>query len=301
MSALAYTAVNVCMRQLTTLACDPIWAVFNRELGTTLLVTPWLLWRVLHGRPTLPSGRTLRRLVLVALLIQVVGNTCAQWALGVVGLAISIPAIFGAMITGGAVLGHFWLGERVSRRSMAAIGLLLASLVLLGQGAESAGFSVSGSDAVSPNPLLLIVAVAAAGLAGSVFAVLNVAIRHSVTGTTVPAAVALLIPLMGVVSLGPVSVCRLGLEPFYSATREQLALMAAAGAFNLIGFVTLIHGLQRTTVVNANALNASQVAMASLAGIALFHESPNPWLLLGGCLTVAGLLWIDLPVDGGGL
>ena len=133
------------------------------------------------------------------------------------------------------------------------------------------------------------------------FAVLNIAIRHSVTRTTVPAAVALLIPLMGVVSLGPVSVCRLGLEPFYSTTREQLALMAAAGAFNLIGFVTLIHGLQRTTVVNANALNASQVAMASLAGIALFHESPNPWLLLGGCLTVAGLLWIDRPVDGGGL
>ena len=57
-----------------------------------------------------------------------------QWALGIVGLAISIPAIFGAMITGGAVLGHFWLGERVSRRSMAAIGLLLASLVLLGTG-----------------------------------------------------------------------------------------------------------------------------------------------------------------------
>ena len=54
--------------------------------------------------------------------------------------------------------------------------------------------------------------------------------------------------------------------------------MAAAGVFNLIGFLGLIYGLQRTTVVHANVVNASQVAMAAVAGMALFHEPPNPWL-----------------------
>lgn len=300
-SALAYTAVNVCMRRLTTLHCDPFWAVFNRELVTTLLVGPWVLWRAIGGRPTLPAGRALRQLLLVGLLIQVVGNVCAQWALGVVGLAISIPAVFGAMMTGGAVLGHFWLGERVSHRSMAAIGLLLASLVLLGQGAESARRLAVGPDGVAPSPLLLVTAMAAAGSAGAVFAVLNITIRRLVTRSTLPTAVAFLIPLMGAVSLGPISLGRLGVAPLHGTSWEQFALMAAAGAFNLIGFVGLILGLQRTTVVHANALNASQVALASLAGVALFREPPTPWLLLGVCLTIVGILWIDRPVDAAAL
>jgi drug/metabolite transporter (DMT)-like permease len=239
--------------------------------------------------------------LLVGLLIQVVGNVCAQWALGVVGLAVTIPAVFGIMIASGAVLGRVWLGEHVSFRSMAAITLLLASLVLLGQGAESAGRLIAGSDTVAPSLLVLVLAVAAAGLAGAVFAILNITIRHSVTRTTLPTAVAFLIPLTGAVSLGLISVCRLGLEPFWHTPWRQLALMAAAGVLNLIGFLGLIHGLQRTTVVHANALNASQVAMATVAGMALFHEPPNPWLLLGVGLTILGILWIDRPVDGGGL
>ena len=237
----------------------------------------------------------------MGLLIQVVGNVCAQWSLGVVGLAITIPAVFGLLMTGGAVLGHFWLGERVSLRSMAAIALLLASLVLLGQGAESAGRSIGASDAISASPLMLALAVAAAGLAGAVFAVLNITIRHSVTRTTLPMAIAFLIPMTGVISLGPIFIFRLGIDQLAHTPWEQLALMAAAGLFNLIGFVALIHGLQRTTVVHANALNASQVAMASVAGIALFHESPNPWLLVGVFLTIVGTLWIERPADAGSL
>ena len=138
---------------------------------------------------------------------------------------------------------------------------------------------------------------AAAGLAGAVFAVLSITIRHSVTRTTLPAAVAFLIPLTGVISLGPICVCRLGIVQLANTPWEQLALMAAAGLFNLIGFVSIIHGLQRTTVVHANALSASQVAMSSIAGIALFHEPPNPWLVIGVCLTIVGTLWIERPAD----
>jgi drug/metabolite transporter, DME family len=300
-SALAYTAVYVVMRQLTTLSCDPVWAVFNRELVTAIIVGSWLLWQAMHGRPTLPSGSALGLLLLVGLLIQVVGNVCVQWALGVVGLAITIPAVFGTAIAGGAVLGRVWLGEHVSRRSMAAIAVLLASLVLLGQGAESVGRSIAASDAIAASPLMLAMAVAAAGLAGAVFSVLSTTIRHSVTRTTRPMAVAFLIPLTGVISLGPICVYRLGVEQLASTPWEQLALMAAAGLFNLVGFVALIHGLQRTTVVHANALSASQVAMSSLAGIALFHEPPNSWLLVGACLTIVGTLWIERPADAGAL
>jgi drug/metabolite transporter, DME family len=297
-SALAYTAVNICMRQLASLRSDPIWAVFNRELVTTVAVGLWLLYQAIRGRPTLPSGRTLGRILLVGLLIQVIGNVGVQWALGVVGLAVTIPAVYGIMICSGAVLGRVWLGERVSLRSTAAIALLLVALVLLGMGAEAAGRSIAAKDAVPPGTLMLVLGVVAGGLAGGVYAVLNITIRHSVTRTTLPTAVAFLVTLTGVVSLGPLSVYRLGLPALLSTPWVDLGLMTAAGLFNLIGFMALINGLQRITVVHANALSASQVAMAAVAGMALFREPPNPWLLLGICLTIAGIVGVDRPVEG---
>jgi drug/metabolite transporter, DME family len=298
-SALAYTGSNICMRQLTILQCDPVWAVFNRELVATVVVGVWLLCQAIRGRPTLPSGRTLLRLLLVGLLIEVVGNVGVQWALGVVGLAVTVPAEFGMMIAGGAVMGYVWLGEQVSIRSIVAIALLLVALVLLGMGVEAAGKAIAASDMVSPHPLMLALGVAACGLAGCVFAVLNITIRHSVTRTTLPTAVAFLVPLMGVVSLGPLSVCRLGWQPLWDTSGGQFALMGAAGAFNLIGFMAFIYGLQRTTVVHANVVNASQVAMAAVAGMAVFHEPPNLWLVLGIVLSIAGILGFDHPTDGG--
>ena len=50
-------------------------------------------------------------------------------------------------------------------------------------------------------------------------------------------------------------------------------------------------------MVHANVLNASQVAMAALAGMAMFHEPPNPWVLLGVGLTILGIVWIDRPAE----
>ncbi len=55
----------------------------------------------------------------------------------------TIPIQSGMMIIAGASLGRVGLGERVSIRSVAAIGLLLAAFVLLGLGAETAGQSLA--------------------------------------------------------------------------------------------------------------------------------------------------------------
>ena len=297
LSALGYTASNICMRQLTAMHCDTFWAVFNRELVATVVVGVWLLWQAVRGRRWLPAGRELGLLLLVGLLIQVAGNVCVQWSLGVVGLAVTIPAMFGAMIASGAVIGRVWLGERVSNRSITAVAMLLGSLALLGIGAKAAGCSIAEAKAMTPNPLLMVLAVAAAGLAGTVYALLCAVIRRSVTGNTSPAAVAFLVTLMGFVGLGPICVYRLGVPALLETPVDQFILMIAGGVFNLGAFLALIHGLQRTTVVHANAVNASQVAMAAVAGIALFAEPPTVWLLLGVCLTIFGIVWIDRPAE----
>ena len=70
----------------------------------------------------------------------------------------------------------------------------------------------------------------------------------------------------------------------------DFGMMVLAGVFNLIAFVALTRALQITSLVYVNALNASQVAMASLAGIVLFHEQASPTLTIGVSLTVLGLL-----------
>ena len=78
---------------------------------------------------------------------------------------------------------------------------------------------------------------------------------------------------------------------------EHFAWMYAAGFFNLLGFVAIIKGLQLTTVVHANVVNASQVALAAIAGILLFNEPRNPWLILGVGLTALGVVLIDRPSE----
>ncbi len=296
-AALAYTAVNICMRRLTALRCDTALAVFSREFVTTVLVGIWLLGQALRGRSTLPRGRTLGQLLLVGFFVQLIGNTCLQWAMGIVGLAVSIPAFYGTVITTGALLGQVWLGERVSPRSIAAIMLLMIALVLLGLGAETTGKSIAPQDALPPTTSVLILAVAGAGLAGVISGLLTITIRHSVIQATLPMAIAFLVPMTGAITLGPVSLYRLGLPALWNTPGEQIALMVAAGTFNLLGFLAIIHGLQRTTVLYANAVNASQVAMAAVAGMMLFHEPPNPWLLLGVFLTIGGILGFDRPTE----
>jgi drug/metabolite transporter (DMT)-like permease len=68
--------------------------------------------------------------------------------------------------------------------------------------------------------------------------------------------------------------------------------MLASGVFNLLGFLLITKGLQLTTLVHANVLNASQVALAAVAGMVLFHEPNNVWLTIGIVLTVVGIFQI---------
>jgi drug/metabolite transporter, DME family len=54
--------------------------------------------------------------------------------------------------------------------------------------------------------------------------------------------------------------------------------------------VALTRSLQLTSVVYANALNATQAGLAALAGIVFFQEAQSGELLVGVLLTIAGLV-----------
>ena len=204
------------------------------------------------------------------------------------------------MIAGSAVFGRIVLGEKVTPRSMAAISVLLVSLIMLSMGAESAGKSMAASTATSilatSNAMLVAQAVLVAGVAGAAYAFLSIAIRISMNSPTQQSTLMFIITLMGVITLGPISIHTQGLEGAWATTWEQLSWMVMAGFFNLLGFIGITKGLQLTTVVHANVLNASQVAMAAVAGMFIFREPPNFWIILGVVLTLSGIFLIDRPV-----
>jgi len=292
-SAVGYTGANACMRRLDELGADPMWAVCNKELVTVAVVGPWIVWQLLRGRKMAVPLRTLAVLAGVGLAVQLGANLGVQWAFGVVGLAVTVPAIFGAMLTGSGALGWVFLGERVSGRSIRAIGLLLVALAFLGVAAHAAGKSVAEGTA----PLWFALGLGAACVAGMIYAVLTITIRHNVTAATPMAVVVFITTLMGVITLGPLSLWRLGAERLLDTSPQEAAWMLAAGTLNLIAFLAITKGLQLTTVVHANVLNASQVAMAAFAGLLFFDEPLTLWLALGVGLTIVGVAAIDRPEE----
>ncbi|MEN6407428.1 MAG: DMT family transporter [Thermoguttaceae bacterium] len=291
-SALAYTLSNICMRELSALRCDVVWAVFNREAITTILLAPWVLGMVVRRRKGLPSGRGLWELLAAGFQLQLIGNMCAQWAFGMVGLSVTIPVYFGAVIVCGAILGWLWLGERVARRSLTAMSVLAVALMLLGKGAETAGPVVATASAT-----MLLLAVLASGVAGASSGILSIAVRRSVKRTIAPVAVGFWIPFTGAIALGPLCLARLGVDGILATPGLQWWLMLGAGGLNLVGFLSFILGLQHITVLRANLVNASQVAMASVAGMLIFREPPNLWLLAGIVFTIVGILQVGGPTD----
>lgn len=289
-SALLYTLTNICLRRLAV-DCDRLLVNCVKELVTVVAVGPWLLVKVFRGRRFLPPPRMLALLIATGLVVQLLGNLSVLWAYGVegVGLAITTPAVFAAMLTGSAVLGYVCLGERVSTRSWGAIGLLIVAIGLLGKGALAA----TGASLAAAGPILL--GVAAGCLAGLTFALLGAVVRHASTHGVRVSTIVFLITGTGVVAFGVLSLTQVGLQKLLETPPVDFRWMLAAGASNLLAFLLITKGLQLTTLARANMLNASQVALGASAGILFFGESSNLWSVFGIVLTVLGLALVGRP------
>jgi drug/metabolite transporter (DMT)-like permease len=254
----------------------------------------------LRGRPVLPPLRTLGFLALVGLAVELVANVGMQWALGIVGLAVQIPIDFGVMLIVSALLGSKLLREPNSGRTVAALSLLLLSVVLLGCSAGAASRKVASPAGAAPNAAILSAAVAVVCLAGAVYAVAGIAIRACVTRGVSLGVVVFMISVMAPLCLGPISVFRLGLRPLLETPLEQYGWMIGGGLFSVAGFLAVCKGFHVATVLRVNMLNASQVAMAAVAGVVLFQELLSPWLIVGVALTLAGIFLMDGPPEQSG-
>ena len=99
----------------------------------------------------------------------------------------------------------------------------------------------------------------------------------------------------GTLELGILCLVRLGPSLMLATDRTILAWIITSGVCNVVAFSLITKGIQLTTLVHANLLNASQVALGTLAGVLLFHEPHNSWLVGGVALTIVGIVLFGKP------
>jgi len=323
-AVLGYGAANALMRYLKD--CPTTWVICNKESITVLVVGPWLAWQVWRRKIDFPKGRPLAILVAAGLSTELIGNIGMQWGLRTVGLAVMVPADTTFVLVATAVLGAVLLGERVSARNAAVIGLLIVAVALLGYGTAQAAAERqeqhraeqaqrgsgdaplqsdncrSGAALVpaytSLSPAMVAAAIGVACACGTVFTLLSIALRYCVSASTSLSAACVIITFTGVATLGPISYYTAGPKLLTSMSVNQYALTYAAGVCNLVAFLALVRSLQLTTVMHANMIsNAGQVSLAAIAGVLMFNEPCNRWLVLGVALMIAGIFAFGSPVN----
>lgn len=292
-SALAYTSTNLTLRRVAhTQELD--WAIWvSCWKGVPAAVIAWLLiaHRAWRGLPALPPRKLVLPLIATGVFMQFVGNVCFQWGLSLGGLALTVPLTFATLIGSGAILGRIVLGEPITMRSLAAIAVLVVSIVFLSLGAEGATRSMLAES----SWLTILGAIATASLAGLAYGTCGVVIRRTTTGVhnvSLPGTLVLL-STTGVVGLGLTSWFRLGTDRLWETTSFELSNMLAAGLLNAIAFFACGAALMRLSVVRVNMINATQAAMCAAGGVLFFDEALTVWVVLGTLLTMGGLMLME--------
>ena len=225
--------------------------------------------------------------VLAGLCGQIFGNVCFQWSLGVVGIALTVPITLGSMILTGAVLGRCLLGDRVTPQMAFASFVLFGAICILSLGAGRANASI---QLAGSSWWYVAGGVFAACLSGLAYSILGVVLRYASNRNTPLSSLLFTIGLVGVLVLGGISLARSDGLTLWNQSRPQLLPLFAAGLFNVVAFFALTKALQLSSVLFVNALNASQTAMAAIAGVTMFHEPLSVPMVSGVLLTAIGLL-----------
>lgn len=282
LAAILYTAANIALRQCV--GVDPFLVSAVKAAPTVLVLGPFLVWMLARGETIATSSRMVPRFVVASLLGQFVGNGAFQVALGVIGLAASVPITLGVLIIGGAVLGRLILQEPVRLRTITAMVTLIAAVVVL----SLPGATARPSESISTLPVWLGAGCAAAS--GAAYALFGVVMRQALTGGLSAPATMFISGMVGTIALWSTTLLRLGIGPLETITVEQWSVMAAAGALNFSAFASLAVALKSLPVVAVNLINASQVALAAVAGVLLFAEPATAPLVIGIVLTFVGLM-----------
>ncbi len=292
-SAFCYTASIMALRSLAD-NNDIDWAILvscMKSVPVSLIAFAVVTLRSFRGQPNWPSSSIVLQLLMTGLFMQFAGNVAFQLGLSLGGMSLSLPLAYATMMLSGAVLGRVILGEPIPARSAAAMLALILSVAVLSVDAPSASQSVAGTTDV----MVVVAAIATACLAGVGWGFPGVIVRRSVTGQLSVSMTVFLLSVTGVFGLGLTSLCRKGPRWMIDAAATELPTLLLAGVLNAMAFFALSLSLKHIPIVRVNLLNASQIAMAALAGVAFFGEAMTVWLIAGTVLTATGLIMMGRP------
>lgn len=309
-----YTLTNISLRDSVDL--DPYLVAAVRAAPTAILLLPvvgWIALRAKTEKVRVRFGhRSILQYIAASLFAQFFGNAAFQKALQRIGLAASVPITLGVLIVAGAILGALWLKEPVGKNKILAMITLMIAVIILSlpqQSGQPDPPSIDATVAQSDLPTAtlptlgtddvdahrqqstdVIVGSFWAALSGLAYSCLGVTMRQSLQSGTRASTLMFISGLIGVLTLAPYCVATLGVETIAATSSSQWGTMIAAGVLNLSAFIAITTALKMLPVVAVNLINSSQVAMAAIAAVILFHEPITLQLGIGISMTFVGLL-----------
>lgn len=285
LAAVGYTATNICLRSVTEL--EPPFVACVRTFPTLVLMAPLLLLRIFRGQSLVASNGHVLWLLVTGVFTQIFGNVLFQWSLGIIGLALSVPLLFGSMIIGSAVIGKVFLKEHVSRATLISILLLMVAVTVLTLGAQAEVKSLKLSE---QKVGLVTLAVLGNMISGFAYSTLGAVMRRGMKAGMSIEMTLILLSVIGFISLASWSVWQYGPSYISAVSTADYQKMLFAGILNALAFYALANALQHLNVVYVQLINASQAAMAAIAGVMIFAEPLTWYLVVGILLTATGLL-----------
>ena len=286
-AAIGYTAANVFLRGAADQ--NPYWVSGVKSICTFLVFAPWIGFLICCGKSVFPSSKSLRNLLLAAMLGQFGGNVTLQIAFGLIGLAISVPICLGTMITASAVIGRVFGHEPLKKQVALSIPVFLIAIgcLSLGRMVQDPGVASGVGAADFWGIIGGCLAAAASGLS---YSVLGFAIRqctHEEIPVTCPI---VLVALVGALGLAPIGAWQQGVEGLAQIPLQSWTMIVLAGICNALSFLALTYSLKMVPVIYVHLVNSSQVAMAAIAGALIFAEPISLLIGAGVILTALGFI-----------
>jgi drug/metabolite transporter (DMT)-like permease len=296
-AAVGYSATNLLLRKLSDsnsgMGWD-IWVSAGKSFPTA--VTAWILVgrQALRGNCQLPSGKLFWPLLAAALVMQFGGNVGFQVALGHIGLAVSVPLVFACIICSGALLGRTILGDPITGRTLASVGLMMVAIVVLSAVASGQAAAVPESaEAEAGTAADSVIGVIAALVSGLAYGANGVVIRRYVRDKLPVESTLIVYGTTGLVCLSSLSFALLGAEGIRQIATEDWWTVLLAGCCNAAAFFAITHSLRVMSITRVNVINASQNAMCAVGAVMLFSEHFSMAMGFGIALTMLGLVVLD--------
>jgi len=295
-ATILYSLCNVCFKEMNALGMDNRWMIFIKELFTIGCVTPFIVYWTIRRRYHWPALKWVLGVLIGGFFCQYIGARLHLWAIGTIGLVVSIPLIQAANMTGAAGIGRAFLGERIGPHCrIAMVAMLLAMCFLLFGPSQPVG-EESGRLLTGKSLLIGGIWALVAGVSYSVHIVL---LRKVSMSCQMPISfIAVLVTGIGAVIFGFEFLRDHGYQ--LAAIWENVpprawVLILLTGLMNMVGFLFQITGVRYTVVARAQMIAVAQIVIGTLFGVFFYREMTNIMIWLGLALTVLGIYFASTP------